>query len=144
METLKNAEKQVNELLAEIDAEIDEHHAKGEVLKKEAAARRESLANELPTSATDKGKGKEREVLRDSEDEDKEDKELPHNPAGEEHSAKRGALQHRLREVKLVLHKVKFLQGDVYHILGEAYSSAEAAAYEAAESVRRDLLKGMY
>ncbi|KAF8624317.1 hypothetical protein AX15_005947 [Amanita polypyramis BW_CC] len=142
--TLQSAEKQVNELLAEINTAIDEHHGKGEVLKKEAAARRDSSASQANEPSTDKGKGREREISEipsDRDESSEEDKGLPHNLAGEEHATKRGALQHRLREVKLVLHKVKFLQGDVYHMLGEAYSSVEAAAYEAAEDVRRDLLR---
>jgi E3 ubiquitin-protein ligase SHPRH len=148
LQTLKDAEKQANDMIGEIKTALDEHRAAGEVLKKEAAARRESLgmrASEASTSTTDKGKGKERaisDIPSDNEDEDSDDKGL-RNPAGEEHTAKRGALQHRLREIKLVLHKVKFLQGDVYHMLGEAYSSAEAEAYDAAEAIRRDLLRGM-
>jgi len=148
LQTLKDSEKQANDMIGEIKTALDEHRTAGEVLKKEAAARRSSLgmrASEVSTSTADKGKGKERavsEVPPDSEDGDSEDKVL-HNPAGEEHAAKRGALQHRLREIKLVLHKLKFLQGDVYHMLGEAYSSAEAEAYDAAEAIRRDLLRGL-
>lgn len=149
LQALKDAEKQANDMIGEIKTVLDEHHAAGEVLKKEVAAKRQSLgirAGEASTSTTDKGKGKERAVSEapsDSEDEGSEDTKLPRNPAGEEHTMKRGALQHRLREIKLVLHKVKFLQGDVYHMLGEAFSSAEAEAYDAAEAIRRDLLKGM-
>ena len=34
------------------------------------------------------------------------------------------------------------LQGDLYHVLGKAHSQAEDAAYESAELIRRELLKG--
>lgn len=135
--------------MGELATAIDEHRAAGEVLKKEAAARRESLSaktGEASTPTANKGKGKEREVSEvssASEDEDSEVKGLPRNPEGEEYVTRRGALQHRLREIKIVLHKVKFLQGDVCHMLGEDHSSAEAEAYDAAEAIRRDLLKGM-
>ncbi|KAF8731589.1 hypothetical protein AX14_004659 [Amanita brunnescens Koide BX004] len=147
LQTLNDAEKQANELMGELATAIDEHRAAGEVLKKEAAARRESLSaktGEASTPTANKGKGKEREVSEissASEDEDSDVKGLPRNPEGEEYVTRRGALQHRLREIKIVLHKVKFLQGDVYHMLGEDHSSAEAEAYDAAEAIRRDLLK---
>lgn len=143
---LQQAEKQVNELIDEIKADLVELQKKGNALKEEAAARREAMgqkSDDASISNKDKGKSKQRAVsepLSVDEDEGSEDGSLPRNPAGEEHATNRGALQHRLREAKLALHKVKFLQGDVYHMLGEAFSSAEATAYEAAEITRRDLL----
>lgn len=145
LQTLKDAEKQANELINEIKTTMDEHRAAGEVLKESRRELLSAKAGEASTPTVAKGKGKEREVSEvpsTSENEDSEVKELPRNPAGEEHATRSGALLHRLREIKLVLHKVKFLQGDVYHMLGEAYSSAEAEAYDAAEAIRRDLLKG--
>ena len=79
------------------------------------------------------------------------------------------ALQQRLREAQIVLHKVYFLKGDVryvsfpslspyvalstlididailslqvYHILGATHSDAENEAYAGAEELRRLLLK---
>ena len=103
---------------------------------------------------TDKdiGKGKGRAFERDStspidldldpnDDEDVEDRGLPKTPAGEDHRAKRTALLARLRECLMVLHRVKFLQGDVYHVLGSSYLERENAAYADAESLRKDLLK---
>ena len=140
IEILKEAEKQVNELMAEIKGAMAEHDEKGEALKEDAAARREQ-----PAPAMEKGKGKERAVSDAlSDEQDSEDKGLPRNPAGEEHATRRRALQHRLREAKVVLHKVKFLQGDVYHMLGEAFKSAEDAAYAVTDEIRRDLLKGAF
>lgn len=76
--------------------------------------------------------------------EDVEDRGLPKTPAGEEHSIKRRALQQRLRECLMVMHRVKFLQGDVYHVLGASQSDKEDAAYAAAETLRKNLLKCTY
>ena len=45
------------------------------------------------------------------------------------------------RESRVTLHRVKFLQGDVYHVLGGSNAAAEDAAYAAAEDIRRGLLK---
>ena len=128
---------------------------KGDVLKKEAQALRDLRGKDLPTEkVVDKGKGKEVErgstspidvdfedENENENDEDVEDRGLPKTPAGEDHRAKRTALLARLRECLMVLHRVKFLQGDVYHVLGSSYSEKEDAAYADAESLRKDLLK---
>ena len=146
LETLLLAEKEANKLIEESKAAIAEHEEKGDVLKKEAATLRE-LRNPqtVEHSSSDKGKGKAPE--RDnspSSDADSEDDDLPKTPAGQEHGIKRRALQHRLRECNVTLHRVKFLQGDVYHVLGGQNSTAEDEAYAAAEGIRRSLLKSEY
>ena len=41
------------------------------------------------------------------------------------------------------MHKVQFLKGDVYHVLGERYANDETVAYGCAEELRRVLLKSM-
>jgi E3 ubiquitin-protein ligase SHPRH len=135
-------------VIEEIKMCIVDHDAKGEVLKKEAAALRETRMQHLgggqeEEPASSKGKGKERRSLTPAPtgDED-EDDDLPRTPAGEEHAIKRRSFRQRLRECRVTLHRVKFLQGDVYHILGASHSPAEDAAYEAAEKIRSDLLKG--
>ncbi|EAU87406.2 hypothetical protein CC1G_02165 [Coprinopsis cinerea okayama7 len=148
-EALEAAEQEANKHIEEINNALAEHKAKGEVLKKEAAARRRELA-QSESSETDKGKGKA--VAEETSDEDDhddddsdeehaEDKGLPKTPAGKEHRSKTQALKSRLREGKLLLHQVKFLQGDVFHVLGEVHAADEDAAYEAAEKIRRDLLQ---
>ena len=48
-----------------------------------------------------------------------------------------------MREARISLHKIKFLQGDVYHVLGKSYEVSENEAYAAAEDLRRLLLRGM-
>jgi E3 ubiquitin-protein ligase SHPRH len=45
-----------------------------------------------------------------------------------------------LREAKLILHKIKFLMGDLFHNL--EMSKDEDEAYEHAERLRKDLLQG--
>lgn len=137
LDTLLIAEKEAVSMIEEITTALAEHTAKGLLLKKDAAA----ADNVAPVDDVDKGKGKERQVSEDpSEVVDSEDGDLPHTLAGEEHGKKSGALQNRLRECRLTLHQAKFLQGDIYHILG--LSQSEDEAYGAAEKVRHDLLKG--
>jgi E3 ubiquitin-protein ligase SHPRH len=139
LETLLLAEKEANKLIEDVKTVIAEHDEKGETLKKEAAVLRELRNPEIVEESKDKGKGKaiEREASPSS-DADSEDHDLPKTPAGQEHGIKRRALQQRLRECNVTLHRVKFLQGDVYHVLGGAQ---EDEAYAAAEEIRRSLLK---
>ena len=159
LETLDLAEKDIQKHLEEIQTTLSQHDAKGKEMKAEAARLRRARAR-VPSpdlATTQKGKGKEREIYSDDEDEDNDDddddssehndgeadpeeKDLPKTPAGEEHRTKRRAIKQRLREGQLVLHRVKFLQGDVHHVLGK--SAEEDAAYQAAENLRRELLKG--
>ncbi|KAI5993262.1 SNF2 family N-terminal domain-containing protein [Pisolithus albus] len=152
LDHLLTAEKETNELIAEVKAVIAQHHQKGEALKKAAQVLRESrkqnLADQSQPPASHKGKDKE--VVRESsplsddgDEEEVEDRGLPNTPAGEDHRAKRHGLQQRLRECYMVLHRVKFLQGDVYHVLGPSYSEKENACYSVAETMRKDLLKSV-
>lgn len=97
------------------------------------------LENDTPEANTlVKGKGKARADSNLAEDED----DLPRNAAGEEHRVKRRAFQQRLRECQITLHKVCFLKGDVYHVLGNM--EEETSAYEKAEALRRVLLRSKY
>ncbi|KAG2135375.1 SNF2 family N-terminal domain-containing protein [Suillus bovinus] len=140
LDYLITAEQEANEIIDDIKTNIAEHHVKGEALKNEARALRESRQKDLPDlSKTDKGKGKR--AMSPLTDVDEGHRGLPKTPAGEEHSIRRRALQQRLRECLIVLHRVKFLQGDVYHVLGALQSDKEDAAYAAAEKLRKDLLK---
>lgn len=146
MDYLILAEQETNHIIDDIKTAIAEHHVKGEALKSEARALRESRQQNLPNpSEIDKSKGKGRAMSplsdEDEDIDDLEDRDLPKNPAGEEHSIKRRALQQRQRECLMVLHRVKFLQGDIYHVLGASQSDKEDASYTAAETLRKDLLK---
>ena len=121
---------------------LADHDLQGKALKGRAA----SLHHDKPVDIS--GKGKARMVADDNDveeadyEEDSEDEErgLPKTPAGDEHRSRRRAIKQRLRETLVLLHKVKFLRGDVYHVLGNTVE--EDAAYQAAEEFRRQLLKG--
>jgi len=136
---LQEAETDVSRFIKELRDVLADHDLKGKALKAEAGNRQARV------DQTGKGKGKMTTDVDDLEDEDSEADEealgLPKTPAGDEHRTQRTAIKQRLREGSLLLHKVKFLQGDVYHVLGK--SAEEDAAYGTAEELRRQLLKGI-
>ncbi|KAJ7595983.1 SNF2 family N-terminal domain-containing protein [Mycena floridula] len=152
LNTLVTAEKEAMALIQEVEAEIAEHRAKGEILKKEAAALRNKRQDviQIDDEIDPLDKGKQRAVSPsesvsepdlDDEDTDSEYGGLPKTPAGDEHRHKGNGLQLRLRECRIVVHRIKFLQGDMYHTLGASHSPQEDAAYAGAEAIRKILLK---
>ncbi|KAF7799206.1 hypothetical protein EIP86_010437 [Pleurotus ostreatoroseus] len=135
LNTLLFAEKEMDKVIKEIRLSLDKHDEAGKSLMAEEA----NSDDVTPETSKDKGKQPMRhETSRASED--GEEDGLPQTAAGEEHRNKKRALQQRLRECQIVMHKVKFLMGDVYHALGESHSADENAAYAAAEDLRRVLL----
>jgi E3 ubiquitin-protein ligase SHPRH len=143
LETLLLAEKETTQLIEEVESMIATHEANNRSLHQAQETDPEPRPNMSPI---DKGKGKERDrsssPLSDFEsDENEDDDDVSRSPAAKEHRFKRLALKQRLRECRLVMHRVKFLQGDIYHMLGEAQSAAENAAYGEAETIRRNLLQ---
>ena len=58
--------------------------------------------------------------------------------AESEELARTRALQARLRESKIVLHRIMFLLGDVYNICGK--TEEEVDAYDTAENLRKSIL----
>lgn len=144
---LLQAEQEANAAIQEVQAEIALHDEKGEVLKKEAAAVRAARRKSAEPDPFDKGKGKARVVDDSSSDESDDDSDsmsgegMPKTPAGREHVHKKTGLVNRLRDWYLTLHRVKFLQGDVYHVMGDHKALDEEAAYAAAEVLRKQLLK---
>ncbi|OSD03772.1 hypothetical protein PYCCODRAFT_1365388 [Trametes coccinea BRFM310] len=144
LDILLAAEKEAQKLVGDLVEAVEAHTKEGEQLKAETAKRREELRQAHAEKANDKGKGRARSDTPEHEHEhvDADEEGLPHNRIGDAHRAKRVALQTRLREARIVLHKVKFLQGDVYHVLGEQYVNQENEAYAAAEELRRVLLRG--
>ena len=145
LDVLLAAEKAACQLTDEITAALVEHTEKGGRLKAEAARLREERGQTSAAEPNTAGKGKERAASEFSSPYDDDDEQdLPRNLAGEEHSSKMLALQLRLREARISLHKVYFLKGDVYHVLGDVYTDAENESYAKAEELRRLLLKGEY
>lgn len=145
LDTLLSVEKEAKSIIAEIDLAIVEQEAKGKLLKDEAKSLK-IQGSESQGAFHSNGKG--RAVSPTTSDDDSEDGideddiGIPKTPAGDEYKNKRRALQARLRENHVVLHRVKFLLGDVYHVLGISHSVQEDAAYGDAENIRRGLLKG--
>lgn len=132
---LQEAETEVQQLIQELQNALADHDMKGKALKAEPVDRQ--------SKSDPMGKGKGQDIIDagDAVDGDDDEQGLPKTPAGDEHLTKRRAIKHRLREGFLVLHKVKFLQGDIHHVLGK--STEEDAAYQVAEELRRQLLRGM-
>ena len=99
-------------LIDDIKAAVTAHEERGREIKLEAAARRrvrkKSDMEDEPLATDAKGKGKARDVIVDLDDDDdveSEDSELPRTQVGEEHRARRRALQGRLREAYVLQHK---------------------------------------
>ncbi|THG95740.1 hypothetical protein EW026_g5964 [Hermanssonia centrifuga] len=137
LETLLQAEKEVVQVISDIEAIVAKHEAEGRLLKQEATALIGADVN------NQKGKVRASDAFSsvDHESFDGDDDGLPRNSVGDRYRTKRNALQLRLRECQVTLHKVQFLKGDIYHILGESFGEQESAAYAAAEDLRRILLK---
>ncbi len=140
LETLLQAEKEVVQVISDIEAIVAKHEAEGRLLKQEATALIGADVN------NQKGKVRASDAFSsvDHESFDGDDDGLPRNSVGDRYRTKRNALQLRLRECQVTLHKVQFLKGDIYHILGESFGEQESAAYAAAEDLRRILLKSAY
>jgi E3 ubiquitin-protein ligase SHPRH len=128
LEMLLQAEREADEVIADVLSAIADHDDKGVELKAEAAS---LLDNSLST-------------FDDESDNESDDGGLPKTPAGDEHLHKSRALQQRLRDFYLTLHKVKFIQGDMYHWMGESKAMEEELAYKAADGIRKKLLKCMF
>ncbi|PPQ99586.1 hypothetical protein CVT24_005165 [Panaeolus cyanescens] len=163
LETLQATEKEMKQQVDELQTALALHDEKGKLLKQEAVKHlkavqdssegqdnqdTESAAAAANTGGSDRnGKGKAKAVADDSEGSDDEDENeddletrgLPKNLAGEEHRTKRSALSNRLRDAKVLLHRIIFLEGDALHGLGR--SKEEDEKYSEAERIRRDLLK---
>lgn len=146
LDMLVAAETEAQKLVSDLSDVLSEHAKEGEKLKEETTRLRELRHQATSHHAADhsKGKGRARSDSPDHDSVEADEEGLPHNPIGDAHRAKAGMLQNRIRDARIILHKVKFLQGDVYHVLGEQYANQENEAYAAAEELRRVLLKGKY
>ncbi|OBZ74793.1 putative ATP-dependent helicase IRC20 [Grifola frondosa] len=145
LEILLAAEKEADNLISAVNIAIAEHAKRGDMLKAEAAklkeSRREGTCGEAADPETFLGKGKAPARVSETpfnEDFDLDEEGLPKTPVGEAYTARKRALQQRLRECRISLHKVYFMKGDVYHVLG---ADAEHEAYALAEDLRQLLLK---
>jgi E3 ubiquitin-protein ligase SHPRH len=148
LELLLAAEKDANAMIKEISHAVDE---KLKLLRDLRTRHDSPLSDELSDNEDEvddpdnKLKGKGKAVDRGLELVDTEDEENHNSPRIKaqikELRSQRQAHTARLRETRVILHHVKFMQGDVYHVLGQKYQAEEEAAYGAAEQIRSDLLK---
>lgn len=152
LDVLLEAEQDADSLLADVKEALAQHAKEGEQLKAEIAQLRASRRqgstdtrkDNGETSANGKGKQKDAAPRQNDTPEldlDADEEGIPRTPAGEAHKAKGVSLAQRLRESRIVLHKIKFLQGDLYHTLGKSYENSENDAYAVAEELRHLLLK---
>jgi E3 ubiquitin-protein ligase SHPRH len=151
LEILLRAEKEADEVIWDVLSAIAEHDTYGDKLKAEAASVRAARSERQTPEHERKGQPGAVEDGRGVEDDrstfgDNESDYggLPKTPAGEEHLHRSRALQQRLRDCYLTLHRVKFLQGDAYHWMGELKAAEEAAAYKVADGLRSKMLKCVF
>lgn len=120
METLLAAEIEANALIDDLNVALEKLNSQLKANSPDQA-----------TSGDDtKGKGKEKGSHPDSRSGEDDD------------IGKRSGIANRIRDAELLLHKVTFLMGDVYHTLGAKYEKEEEGAYTKAELIRKKLLKG--
>ena len=151
LDILLAAEKEAEKLIADVLEAMEAHAKEGERLKAEvrAARRQNSSDAQSDVSAGDKGKGKGKERAMDRDEahdleQPADDDDIPRNAIGEAYKGKQIAITSRLREARISFHKVQFLLGDVYHVLGSAYEDTENKAYASAEDMRRLLLRSRW
>jgi len=125
LQTLQNAEGDINQLIEELENAIRRYSGKGKVSKTSVGS------DALNNGTTSHNKENEHETSPHEEE-----TTIPED----EQAVRRRSLNQRLRETRLVLHRIKFLQGDIYHVLDNQHSSEES--YGVANEIRRELLKG--
>ncbi|KAF9520467.1 hypothetical protein BS47DRAFT_1378692 [Hydnum rufescens UP504] len=132
------------------DSVVENIHEIGKAISGEMAriraARSLTSITPAPLSPTlgNTGQGFGYQARGDNEDgegegEDCDDDADPESSADVNHGSFRFGLISRLREVHITLHQVHFLLGDLYHTLGNV--SMEAECYQAAETLRHNLLR---
>lgn len=140
MQELQEVKREVLALLNDLNQSLDQHDAKGRAMIQAADKRTnpglmDDDENE-PGPSKAKGKGKERDPSESGED---QMSELPASAEGEEHRRVRMAFVSRIREARVLLHRIEFSMGDLYHHFGK--SREEEEAYGEAEAIRRSLLQ---
>ncbi|KAG8900823.1 hypothetical protein FRB99_005746 [Tulasnella sp. 403] len=123
LEMLLVARTQAFALIHELNDALAKHDEMGSKFGSQASGGGDSQSSEEAS----KGKGKEKEA----------------NPAvaaeEEEHRNVNMALQARVRDAQIILHRIEFGLGDLYHHFGK--TKEEEDSYGKAETLRRTLLK---
>ena len=133
---------EIKTLLTDLKDALAQHDLKGKALIKDANDRDDDgmigeADDDDVVRPSKKGKGKEKES--DEDDLSPNPELLPASAEGDEHRRGRMAFLSRIREVQVVLHRVEFSLGDIYHHFGK--SKEEDESYAQAEALRRSLLK---
>ena len=126
LDILSTALEDVKTACTEIQKALADHDAKGHILRQQHA---EMFSSKRKASTS-----------VDTWDDDPLD--FAHSVIGEEFAGKKLGLMLLHREYLILQHRVHFLLGDVYHMLGASYSASEDEAYIAADNTRKQLLKG--
>ncbi|KAL1692669.1 SNF2 family N-terminal domain-containing protein [Schizophyllum commune] len=135
---LETALQAAGALQSHLVAALDEHREKGEELRQDYAEAHPEEAEAEAGPSTSKGKGRAGSPTSEVS-EDVDEVGIPKNPEGDAYKNKLRSLKARLRECRIVLHKVHFLLGDIHHVLNN--SDAETEAYAKADELRSTLLK---
>lgn len=141
LEILLTALAEMNGIITEINETIEDHKAKGVLLRQQAIAQH---SKNNPKSESPEVDGQKERATSIAPSEDSEDAPTLKTPQLDGWRNKKSALSQRLRENRVVLHQIHFLLGDVYHVLGAGYNDKEDEAYGEAENLRKLLLKSQY
>ncbi|KAG8965698.1 hypothetical protein FRC00_003173 [Tulasnella sp. 408] len=146
LEAFTSIRRDTLSLIEELREVLESHDEKGNQLIKEANARAgggESaigIDEDQRQAANTDPKGKGKATAAESDGTSSPNPELlPASAEGEEHRHIRQGLLARIREAQVVLHRIEFCLGDLYHQLGKA--KEEEDSYGEAEGLRRSLLK---
>ncbi len=143
LEGLLSCAEAIDAAIQECRTRVVDMRKKGEQIIADAAERKALKKN----AANGNDSGDDMSTSDDSsDDEDRslsaasDELKMPKTPAGDEHRTRVRALHSRIRELQVVQHRIAFLLGDVYHVLGR--SDAEDEAYAKADALRKELLRG--
>ncbi|KIY69814.1 hypothetical protein CYLTODRAFT_420375 [Cylindrobasidium torrendii FP15055 ss-10] len=126
LDSLLATEKDCTELIAAVEEAIEAHKKVCDEYKANKQSRRDAQGEDVDD---------------DSDDDEDRDEDGKKSGLPKSYTTKQGALSNRLRDCRIALHRVKFLQGDIYNVLGEQYHKQEEDSYAACERLRRELLK---
>lgn len=128
LEILQLAKQDVQNLCDEVRQLISDTEGKISQLKQEALKKRKQTGVNVKPSTEDGEEDLNDEVFK--------------NLALETQTRNLGSLKNRFRDYRMLEHQIVFTFGDLYHCLGQSYASSEDEAYEAADKIRKELLKG--
>ena len=106
---LLSVQKETDQLVKDIKTANAANEEQERQLKEITATRRRARRRAIEDTSSSKGKGKMRDTIEPSIDEDSEDSALPDTRAGEEYRSRRRNLVGRLRDAYVLQHKGAFV-----------------------------------